>query len=194
MNKIKLKKLNSSTFIYELHEMDNSNLIWENAEGYCKSEDVSCLSKINNMCVMFFDKERGNFWVHIPYALFELHFKIDEPYEEKEESIEDWENEFERIKVEHEIEERRKEYLASIYKSIFQRNLDSVSAKSNKDNLQYFVGEYGGWWAFNYQEYLDNPNNVKVVNDVGGYHYSDLTKKDIKIAKCINRKFLLDLE
>ncbi len=178
--KIKLEKLSTGKFIYELHSMDNSYRKWENAIGYCDSKDNSILSKLNMMCVMFEDMEdeREKFWIHIPYSLFNSIFEIEEEApEEIKETLEDFENQFERNMFEY----MQREYRAMFYannglESMHERNLKEVS--DNEDGMRYFVRIKNGdtfWWEYNKEQSELEPKEVKVVNEVGGFHHRDFT-------------------
>lgn len=195
MEKIKLEKVPSSRFEYEKHEMDNSRLPYESAFGYRKSEDVECLSKINNVCVFMFDEDRGEFWVHMPYDLFNHYYEVDEDLVEKEQSIEEYGKEFERILLQHAVENEIA-LIRGNYTDSLSSNKLYVSAENNNDGLMHFIKKPNqeGWWAFNLEDSVCNKTNVKVVNEVGGYHYLDFTKCTIEngyeFAKAKSRRYL----
>jgi len=181
MSKIKLPKLNSAKFLYELHTMNNNiDGMLEKAIGYTDSTDVPLYRK-QCVSVMFEDMndEREKWWVHLGYSTFNAHFE-DENKKDKlvqpEQSEEDWAIECSRIMLIHELEFQKQSFYKEQYGGL-QDNLESVKT----DDLMYFVRVKGdkesGWWAYSKEQSEREPSNVKCVNPVGGYHYKDFTKK-----------------
>ena len=190
---MKLEKLAGTAFTYDLHEMDNT-FYKEGAIGYCDSKYVPVLQKKNMVCVMYFTEDKGNFWMHLSYITFNKLFPDCEKFTEELQSLDEMTIELHKTMMEHHI---RTEYSDIVSKAhcAHSKNLNEVSAEVN-GGFMYFVANDKdiGWWAYNLDNYDKDPSNVKVVNEVGGYHYRNLTVSDLKFAKAISRKVLPSLE